>query len=246
RDMLAQEILDQPPQGRVIDLMLDDVVNLLEQIVGRIFAILDQVEEVVTVADVLVGRGADRQEIELHAVAQIIPAADLDAIRHALDPGLRLLEEPVVGPEGCLEGHALVAEQALGVRLVRLGHALRLLDEGREARRLLAVDEIRQLDHDSLIPHHREPPFPAPWPSTLPGPMFPVYNMVSPLVGPGPFPPDRLTVMLVGIPCSFVPYKWAVTPTLDFAIDDPTVNTRGREGGDGHDDHSGGPPTGLG
>src|SRR5215468_5471073 len=101
----------------MVDLMLDDVVDLLEEVIRRILAVLDQVEKVVTVASIVVGGRADRQEVQLHAVPKVVPAPDLDAISDPLAPGLGLLQESVVGPERRLDGHALVAEETLQIRL---------------------------------------------------------------------------------------------------------------------------------
>ena len=45
----------------MIDVLLDQVVQFLEQVVRRDLTVLDQVEEVVAVARVVLCRGPDRQ-----------------------------------------------------------------------------------------------------------------------------------------------------------------------------------------
>ncbi len=82
-------------------------------------------------------------------------ACDVQPVCLALDPRIGLLEERAVVPEGRLDLRALVAEETLQIGLIRLGHAARFLDECREADRLLTVDQVRELDHDLAVSHHR-------------------------------------------------------------------------------------------
>src|SRR5208337_2440785 len=60
---------------------------------------------------------------------------------------LCILKEPMVVPEHRFILHALISEKALDVRLVARSHAPGLLDQGREADRLLTINQVRKPDH---------------------------------------------------------------------------------------------------
>ena len=86
--------------------------------------------------------GANAQDVNLHAVAKVVLAANFEAVGRALGPGVRVREEPMVVPERCLVLDPLVAEQTLDVRLVPPVRPSRLLDERRVTDGLLAVNQV--------------------------------------------------------------------------------------------------------
>src|SRR5262249_15613568 len=92
------------------------------------------------------------------AVADVVARVDLKSKSDALGPRVGFAEETMVVPQRRFEHSPLVAKEALQERLVRLGHAAGLLEEGCVADSLLAVDQVGKLDNEFSIRRHRSPP----------------------------------------------------------------------------------------
>src|SRR5271157_2976672 len=103
--------------------------------------------EVVTFGLVSGRRRSNRDDLKLHPVTKLEVSPNLQPVRRSLGPCLCILKEPMVVPEHRFILHALISEKALDVRLVARGHAPGLLDQGREADRLLTVNQVRKPDH---------------------------------------------------------------------------------------------------
>ena len=125
--------------------------------------------------------GAPRMS-SLHAEPQIVPAW---TCRRNAAPSFQAsasLKNRLVVPQRRLRDRPLVAEDTLQIGLVRLGQPSRLLDERRVADSLLAVDQIRKLDHHGARCRHQSPPFPSPEfdadiTQTLARPEFPMSRL---------------------------------------------------------------------
>ncbi len=131
---------------------------------GGYLLLSTQVGEVEAVARVVLGRRADRQESTCIPYRRSNLPRTWRRYGDPFDPGLRVLEEAAVRPERGFHRRPLVAEDAFHVRLVRLGHAPRLLHQGREA-----VASWPSTRSDSLVsPPARSRSCPPPFPRTSP------------------------------------------------------------------------------
>ena len=100
RLVLVEDVLDQRLEGGMVDVAIDQDAQLLLELVGRKLAVGTRSKKSKpSPASSSVAR-PNPQDLDLHAVAEVELAANLQAIGAPLGPRLRFAEERVVMPEG--------------------------------------------------------------------------------------------------------------------------------------------------
>ena len=84
----SQNRLDQLAQMRLVNVLVDPIEDRLHQTVRIVVAALDEIEEVKSIVGVFFRGRSNAQDVDLHAVTQVVLAANLEPVGHALGPGL--------------------------------------------------------------------------------------------------------------------------------------------------------------
>ena len=122
--VLVQDRLDELAQVRLVDVLVRrDRGSSAISSLGSYWLLSTRSKKSIAVLGVFLGGRANPQDLDLHAVAEVVLAANLRAGRRM--PSVQdsaSCEEAVVVPEHRLVLHSLVAEEALEERLVALRH----------------------------------------------------------------------------------------------------------------------------